>query len=162
MANSQVGELKPPLKPALLKRGGVQQLVKFCIVGATSTVIDKGSLWLLLNRVLPHAPWWVCATLSFCLAVSNGFFWNRHWTFQAHGEGHAPARRQYLKFFATNIVGLTLNLGITKLFLILFTGQFLHNTNPAPLHVLIASLCAAPFVVVWNFTAARHWTFKKT
>lgn len=157
MVNSQATELKPT-QP---KRDGVQQLIKFCIVGATSTVLDKGVLWLLLNRVLPLAPWWVCSSLSFCLAVSNGFFWNRRWTFRAHGEGHESARRQYLKFFATNMVGLALNLGITKLFLIVFTGQFLHRANPAPMHVLIASLCAVPFVVVWNFTAARYWTFKK-
>jgi putative flippase GtrA len=142
-------------------RAGFQQLIKFCIVGASSTVIDKGSLWVLLNKVLPQAPWWVCSTISFCLAVSNGFFWNRHWTFRAQGGSHAPAREQYMKFVATNAVGLGLNLGITKLFLVILSGQILHTTTaPSPTQVLFASLCAVPIVVFWNFTAAKYWTFR--
>ena len=41
---------------ALVQRPGVRQLVKFCLVGATSTVIDKGTLWILVNDLLPDAP----------------------------------------------------------------------------------------------------------
>jgi putative flippase GtrA len=61
----------------------------------------------------------------------------------------------------TNLVGLFLNLGFTKLFLVLFTGQVLHGQNPDKKTALIASLCAVPIVVIWNFSAAKFWTFKK-
>ena len=141
-------------------RPAVRQFIKFCTVGLSSTVVDKGLLWV-LQGALPLWPWWVCATISFCLGVSNGFFWNRLWTFRAHGEGHAPASQQYMKFLVSNAVGLALNLSFTKVFLILFTGQVWHDGNPERLHVLIASLCAAPIVVIWNFTIARRWTFRK-
>src|SRR6266566_5098561 len=67
---------------ALLRRTGTRQLVKFCFVGASSTLIDKGILWLLLS-VTPRTPWWISASMSFCLAVTNGFVWNRRWTFLA-------------------------------------------------------------------------------
>lgn len=144
---------------SILQRRGVRQLIKFCIVGASSTVVDKGTLWLLLNRLAPLAPWWLSATLSFCFGLSNGFFWNRRWTFRAQELG--GTRNQYFKFALTNTVGLILNLTITKMFLMLLTGQVVHGDNPAPNTVLLASICAIPFVVVWNFSAAKYWTFRE-
>jgi putative flippase GtrA len=109
---------------ALLRRTGTRQLVKFCLVGATSTVLDKGTLWLLLYRVMPRTPWWISATISFCVAVTNGFVWNQRWTFRA--RGHGTSRAQYTRFVFTNLIGLALNLGLTKLFLIFFTGELRH------------------------------------
>ena len=143
---------------ALLRRNGVRELVKFSIVGASSTVIDKGTLWILLNQV-PSVPWWISATISFTLAVTNGFVWNRHWTFRA--RDHASARAQYTRFFAVNLVGLGLNLLITKAFLVAFTRTLFHHRNPHARDVLFASLSAVPFVVIWNFFASKYWTFRK-
>jgi putative flippase GtrA len=144
---------------ALLRRRGTRQLVKFCLVGATSTVIDKGTLWLLLYRIAPRTPWWISATISFCLAVTNGFFWNQRWTFRARGQD--SARAQYSRFFLTNLVGLLLNLGLTKLFLIYFTGQLRHiGGNPRVMKVLVASISAIPCVMLWNFAASKYWTFR--
>ncbi len=145
---------------ALLRRTGTRQLVKFCFVGASSTLIDKGTLWLLLS-VTPRTPWWISASMSFCLAVTNGFVWNRRWTFRA--REHGSLRAQYAMFVATNLVGLMLNLGLTKLFLILFTGQLRHSGgNPKAIKVLIASLAAVPCVTLWNFAASKYWTFRPT
>lgn len=141
-----------------MRRGGVRQLIKFCIVGLSSTIVDKGSLWLLLTYIIPQAPWWVSATISFCLGVTNGFTWNRLWTFRA--RHHASMHSQYSKFVLTNVVGLFLNLGLTKIFLVMLTGQVVHEQNPAPLLVITASLCAVPIVVIWNFAAAKYWTFR--
>ncbi len=152
----------------LLQRPGVRQLIKFCIVGASSTVIDKGLLFILTKKLLvlsslPWVPWFTWNTLTFCLAVSNGFVWNRRWTFRAREQDgtQAGVREQYIKFFVTNAVGLVLNLCITKMFLIGFSGKVLHGqSNPNPDHLMIASICAIPFVMIWNFSAAKFWTFK--
>ena len=144
---------------ALLRRTGTRQLVKFCVVGATSTVIDKGTLWFLLNHLMPHTPWWISATISFALAVTNGFIWNRLWTFRARGL--AKVHSQYWRFFFANLIGLALNLALTKVFLIFFTGQLRHiGGNPKATKVVIASLSAVPFVMLWNFAAAKYWTFR--
>ncbi len=145
---------------ALLRRTGTRQLVKFCFVGASSTLIDKGTLWVLLS-VMPRTPWWISASMSFCLAVTNGFVWNRRWTFRARRYG--SLRAQYAMFVATNLVGLMLNLGLTKLFLIFFTGQLRHiGGNPKAIKVLIASLAAVPCVTLWNFAASKYWIFRPT
>jgi len=148
---------------SLIQRQGVRQLVKFCIVGFSSMIVDKGLLWVLtihflLMTRLPAVPWWTWTTLTFCLAVCNGFIWNRRWTFQA--QSAVQAHRQFIKFLATNTVGWLLNSCITKMFLIFFTGKVVHDQNPDPQHLLLASICAIPFVVIWNFSAAKYWTFR--
>ncbi len=136
----------------------MRQLIKFCLVGASSTVIDKGIQRAIL-LTFPIWPWWFAQTISFCFGVSNGFFWNRRWTFKAQNLG--SPHQQYPKFVATNTVGLILNLAITKIFLFVITGQWVFTVNPPANTVLIASLCALPIVVIWNFSASRLWTFKR-
>ncbi len=135
----------------------MRQLIKFCLVGASSTVIDKGIQWILMG-LFPLVPWWIVQSISFCFGVSNGFIWNRRWTFK--GQNKSSARTQYSKFFATNVIGLGLNLLITKVFLFFFTGTWVFLVNPPPKTILLASLCAIPIVVIWNFGASRLWTFK--
>lgn len=149
-------------RQGFLQRAGVRQLVKFCIVGASSTVVDKGLLYAMMafdETRAQHMPWWVLATISFAFGVTNGFFWNSRWTFRT-ARDHSNAHAQYVKFVLTNLVGLCLNLMFTKVFLVLFTGQLVHEQNPDKKIAVIASLCAVPIVVVWNFSAAKFWTFK--
>jgi putative flippase GtrA len=110
--------------------------------------------------LVPTLPWFVSQSISFIFGVTNGFYWNRKWTFAAND--HGAMIEQYPKFVATNVVGLVLNLLITKAFLIMFTGQMKHTANTDKNIILIASLCAIPLVVIWNFSASRLWTFKST
>ena len=155
-------------------RTGPRQFVKFCIVGATSTIIDFG----LLNLLKFHLglPILLAATCSFLVAVCNGFYWNRRWTFRA---GDGDARKQYPKFLATNVVGYLLNVSIMTLALIvasqlklttvdrpaaeivslIVTGAGKHQFSP--LAVNAAKAAATVVVTAWNFTASKLWTFKK-
>ncbi len=159
---------------SLVSRPGPRQFVKFCIVGATSTVIDFTLLNLLHYRfALPLA---VAATCSFLVAVSNGFYWNRRWTFRA---GDGDARKQYPKFVATNVIGWMLNLTIMTLALVIATQLGLTALKRptdevislivmgrgkdafSPLAVNAAKACATVCVTAWNFAAAKLWTFRK-
>ena len=153
--------VSPSPRVPLMQRAGFRQLVKFCIVGASSTVVDKGLFYVMMGfaeQKAPFIPWWIWASISFCFGVSNGFIWNRRWTFK-EAQNH-NANTQYAKFVLTNLVGLALNLMFTKVFLMLLTGQLVHDANPDKKIAVIASLCAVPIVVVWNFSAAKFWTFK--
>lgn len=166
--SGQEREVQPsaPNGTGFLGRPGVRQLVKFCIVGGVSTVIDKGlyALFLLLaQKYAPHTPWWFCQSVSFCVAVTNGFIGNRLWTFRAEHAREidpAQARTQYIKFVVTNVVGLVLNLVFSKFFLIALTGNTQHTNIDNPRIFVLASLCAVPIVVIWNFSAAKFWTFR--
>jgi putative flippase GtrA len=157
----------------LRARPGVRQLLKFCIVGASSAVIDFG----LSNWLYYKVGWGIFPSLSipFFLAVCNGFYWNRRWTFQKTEE---DAKKQYPKFILTNSIGWGLNLTIMTSVLILAERMgFLRTQRSleeiiraiiyreghtfAPLALNAAKVVATLCVTAWNFTAARLWTFKK-
>ena len=158
---------------SFLARPGARQFVKFCVVGASSAVIDFGLLNLLHYKVgLPVA---LALTISFFTAICNGFYWNRKWTFRAQ---QGKAATQYSKFVLTNSIGWILNTGITIVVLVLAgTLGFLHTqrTTPEIISLIIsrqdksefnaltlngAKLIATVIVTAWNFTASKLWTFK--
>jgi dolichol-phosphate mannosyltransferase len=62
------------------------QLVKFCAVGGSGYVVNLVVFTLAFE--LGNLHHLVAATIAFVVAVTNNFWWNRHWTFAAR-EGHA-------------------------------------------------------------------------
>ena len=150
--NAQIAETE---SLRLLDRPGLRQFIKFCIIGSTSFAIDFGISYFL---TFPLHMWWVLAkTISFSLAVTNGFFWNQRWTFRA--VGHRKHHEQYAMFAGVNIVGWLLNVSIMKTVFWISTGTFRgqHPTKPV---WLAATILATVIVVFWNFFANKHWTFK--
>src|SRR5438552_11527656 len=121
----------------LHQRPGIVQFVKFCVVGASSFLIDVGVSYFLhyhLGLALILAK-----TISFTLAVTNGFVWNSRWTFET-----TEARKhheRYAMFFAVNVVGWALNVGIVTLICGLETGTWL-NQHPTKPVFLLATLAA--------------------
>lgn len=147
--------MRQPFIQALL-RG---RLWKFCVVGASSTLIDQVILRILMTAFPPLPLAWVLPkSISFLFSVINGFIWNRCWTFKS--DAHLSLKEQFPKFVASNLVGLGLNLLLTQGFLFLFTGETYHSVGSHKNLVSIASLCAVPLVVIWNFSVSRFWTFK--
>lgn len=134
---------------------GAAQFVKFCVVGLSNLLIDYSISYVLTFH---FKLWWVLAQMiSFSVAVTNSFFWNRRWTFQAHGGNNH--KQQYAMFFTVNIIGLVLNLAIMKAVFFAFTGSW-HGQPPEKIDWVIAKMSATVIVVLWNFLANKHWTFK--
>lgn len=136
-------------------RPDLRQFIKFCIVGATSFTIDLGISWLLHYRF--GLPVFLAKTISFSLAVTNGFIWNQRWTFRA--VGHRKHHEQYAMFVSVNLVGYVLNVGIVMSVIRLSTGTWSPPEAPKPVFIM-ATLIATAVVVFWNFFANRHWTFR--
>src|SRR5262249_14172576 len=68
----------------LLTHPTLRRFAKFAIVGASSTLIDMGLFWAMVRQL----GWGetllmriVANSISFTLGVTNGFLWNRYWTF---------------------------------------------------------------------------------
>ena len=155
-------------------RPGPRQFLKFCIVGVSSTIIDFTIFNLLLRLGLSPA---AALTCSFLVSVSNGYYWNSRWTFRAT---RGDARKQYPKFVATNVVGWFLNLSIATLALMIAAHLHLTHVHHAPAETMrivafgtqpgeigftvlalnAAKAVATCFVLAWNFTASKLWTFK--
>src|SRR5215204_4732680 len=69
-----------------LKPGNWVQLFQFGLVGASGYVVNLAVFTIMVGPIdLHYIP---AAVLSFCVAVTNNFWWNRHWTFDAK-QGHA-------------------------------------------------------------------------
>jgi len=119
------------------------QLFKFGVVGGTGYVVNLIVFALLTEETgLYHL---LAAVASFCVAVTNNFLWNRHWTFRAT-EGHAGF--QAIRFFAVSVLGL----GVNILFLYLLVDVASAPELPSQ---AIAVAGAMPF----NFLGNKLWTF---
>jgi putative flippase GtrA len=139
----------------LLTHATVRRFAKFAVVGASSTLIDMGLFWVLVRPL----GWGETAgmriaanSVSFTLGVTNGFLWNRYWTFTGAAAGHAPT--QYVRFVLVNLVGLAVDTATVQLAFAL--GRHLLPPDWLP---LAAKVLAIPPVALWNFTAHSLWTF---
>lgn len=146
----------------LAQRKGIRQLVKFAIVGASSTVINLTVLYLMLR--LLHGHRYISTSVAFLVSVVNGYVWNRRWTFKA---AQAKAvHTQFAQFFLVNLVGWGLDLLIIWLASVPLERQLhLMQATWPPLKiervaVLASQLLATALIIFWNFFANRHWTFK--
>jgi putative flippase GtrA len=121
------------------------QLVKFSLVGASGYVINLAVYSALLKGADVH--YRTAAVLAFCVAVTNNFLWNRHWTFKATDD-HAGF--QAARFFVVSLVALGFNLAVLEL-LVSMAG-----VPKIPAQAL-AVLAATPL----NFVGNKLWSFGK-
>jgi dolichol-phosphate mannosyltransferase len=119
------------------------QLFKFGVVGASGYAINIAVFALLTQALDLHHIWGALG--AFCVAVSNNFFWNRHWTFDA-SEGHAGF--QAARFFTVSVIALGFNLALLEL---LVTAVGLAEVPSQALAVAAATPV--------NFVGNKLWTF---
>jgi putative flippase GtrA len=120
------------------------ELVRFGAVGASGYVLN-----LVVYTICVHPlaiDYRVSATLAFVVALTNNFWWNRHWTFKA-GEGHAGF--QAMRFVIVSLIAFALNL------LVLYALVDWVGVAKVPAQAL-AVLAATPA----NFLGNRLWTFR--
>jgi dolichol-phosphate mannosyltransferase len=86
------------------------QLVKFCAVGASGYAVNLIVFAICVEALGLHHV--IGATVAFVVAVTNNFWWNRHWTFRA-GSGHAGF--QAARFFAVSIAAFLFALSVLEL-----------------------------------------------
>jgi putative flippase GtrA len=125
-----------------LKPGNWIQLFQFGLVGASGYVVNL-AVFAVLNGPL-NIHYIASAVLAFCVAVSNNFWWNRHWTFDAK---HGHAGFQAARFFTVSVLALGVNLIALKL----LVGSGMSELPAQAISVAIAM----PF----NFIGNKLWTF---
>jgi dolichol-phosphate mannosyltransferase len=125
-----------------LKPGNWVQLFQFAVVGASGYVVNLAVFAVLIGPFnIHHIP---AAVIAFCVAVTNNFWWNRHWTFDAK---HGHAGFQAARFLTVSVLALGVNLIALEL---LIRG----GMGDLPAQAL-AVLIAMPF----NFIGNKLWTF---
>lgn len=119
------------------------QLCKFGLVGASGYLINLAVFSVLADSFGLHH---IAAAIgAFCVALTNNFLWNRHWTFEP-GEGHPGF--QAARFLAVSLGALAINLAVLEL---LVSGASMGN--------LPAQAIAVAVAMPVNFLGNKLWTF---
>ncbi|MEK7647265.1 MAG: GtrA family protein [Patescibacteria group bacterium] len=132
------------------------QAAKFIVTGFLNTALDFGVLNLLsfvtgiysgLNIIFLNS-------ISFTVAVTNSYFWNKYWTFGQKGGARAG---EFAAFVVVAFVGLLVNSGVV--YVITTYVPRLDGINPALLEN-IAKALATGVSLVWNFLGFKFIVFK--
>jgi dolichol-phosphate mannosyltransferase len=137
------GEYSPArVRAGLRKRSNWEQLVKFCVVGATGYVVNLVVFSLLVVGLgIHYIPAAIC---SFLVAVTNNYSWNRIWTFRSQ-RGHVAY--QGMRFLVVSTVALGANLFVLELLV------------RAGLTEVVAQAIAIVLVTPVNFVGNKLWSF---
>jgi putative flippase GtrA len=128
---------------AVLRVENWLELVKFCAVGASGYVVNLVVYTILLHGAGLH--YLLAAACSFVAAVTNNYWWNRHWTFRA---GHARIYAQGSRFLAVSAVTLCANLLV------------LHVLIGLGVEKVLAQAVAIVLVMPLNFFGSKLWAFR--
>jgi dolichol-phosphate mannosyltransferase len=129
---------------ALRRPGNWLQLGKFGVVGGSGYVVNLGVYTILLKGFGVH--YLAAATVSFVVAASWNYGWNRHWTFREQ-RGHFAY--QGMRFFAVAGMVYIANLGVLSLLVSLGAGK------------VIAQAVAIVVVTPLNFLGNKLWSFRR-
>jgi dolichol-phosphate mannosyltransferase len=129
---------------ALRRRHNWEQLIKFCVVGASGYVVNLLVYTLLLDGADLHYA--LAATGSFLVAVTNNYTWNRLWTFR-HQRGHLGY--QGLRFLIVSVCVYLANL-------LLLTALV-----AAGLGEIVSQAIAIVLVTPLNFLGNKLWSFRR-
>jgi putative flippase GtrA len=119
------------------------QLAKFCAVGASGYVVNLAVYAFLLDVVGLH--YMGAAVGSFLVAVSNNYWWNRHWTFRSD-RGHFAY--QGMRFLVVSMLALAANLIVLRALVELGVGK------------ILAQAIAIILVTPVNFVGNKLWSFR--
>lgn len=117
--------------------------LKFCIVGATGTVVDFGATYICKEKL--HIQKYIANAIGFVLAASSNYLFNRIWTFHSTNPNVGG---EYLSFFAVSLIGL----GLNTLIIWLLSSKLKQN-------FYLAKVVATGIVMLWNYFANAYITF---
>jgi putative flippase GtrA len=119
------------------------QLLKFCAVGASGYAVNLAVFYVCVELLGFHHL--VGATVAFSIAVTNNFWWNRHWTFRA-GSGRAGF--QAARFFTVSITAFLFAATVLELLV-----------SVAGVPELAAQAISIAVATPLNFIGNKMWSF---
>lgn len=142
----------------------IYQVAKFILVGLLNTFVDWGILNLLmfLTSTVSGPLFPVFKGISFLVATSNSYAWNKFWTFKKPTDGKEVMEKkttgkEFLQFFIVSVIGFTLNVGIATLVV---------NVLGAPIGISeqlwanVGALGGTLTGLAWNFLGYKLIVFK--
>ncbi len=130
------------------------QMAKFGFVGVLNTAIDFGVLNALIALTSITAGIGIIGlnVLSFLVAVTNSYFWNKQWVFSAGKKGN------FVTFLVVTLIGLSINTG-TVYILTTYLGPDSNSSQTQWAN--LAKVIATCFSLMWNFVGYKLIVFVK-
>jgi len=135
----------------------VGQFVRFGIIGGVNTLIDFGILNLLMWWTGIHSGGQIVLLniISFAIAVTNSYFWNKYWAFK---DKDSTGVMEFSQFIAVTLVGLAINSTIVYVVTTFIDPMFGLNET---LWANLAKVAATGFSLIWNFIGYKFIVFKQ-
>jgi putative flippase GtrA len=121
------------------------QLARFTAVGASGYIVNLATFALCVHAL--DLDFRIAAVVAFLVAVTNNFWWNRHWTFEAR-TGHAG--HQAARFLAVSVAAFAVNFVLLEILV-----------SVADLKEVIAQAIAVAAATPCNFLGNKLWTFNE-
>ncbi|MGB7291074.1 MAG: GtrA family protein [Thermodesulfobacteriota bacterium] len=133
------------------------QFGKFIIIGFSNTAIDFGVLNFLMyvSSIDRGILFSVFKGISFLLAVTNSYFWNKYWTFEKNRTDQWG--REFFKFAAVSGSAFLINVGIAS-FIVNFLKP-LAGISPT-LWANFGAFVSLVFTIMWTFLGYKFIVFK--
>lgn len=136
--------------------GILRQITKFIIVGGLNTFLDFAVLNFLIasSGIAAGLGFSFFKGISFLVAVTNSYFWNKYWTF----ESTAKKELEFIQFIVVSTIGLFINVGVASLIV---------NSVGAPgglsdaLWANVGALVAVAASLIWNFLGYKFIVFRR-
>ncbi len=135
------------------------QFGKFVAVGFTNAAVDFGILNLQIAQSgIESGVWYsVFKSVSFVVAVTHSYIWNKYWVFEAGASG--GGRSELLKFMGVNLVAITVNVGIASF--VVNSVDPIAGLEPK-VWANIGAIVGSAFAIGLTFIGSRLIVFKKT
>ncbi len=135
----------------------VFQLAKFGAVGAFNTFFDWGvlNLLILIMGIANGIGFSIFKSISFVIAATGAYFWNKYWTFNATKKSTS---QEIFRFFAVSASGFLINVLLASLIVYVFYHtSVVDDKQLANIAAAIATLAS----LVWNFLGYKLFVFNK-
>ena len=151
----------------------VAEAGKFVLIGGFNTLADWGILSFLIffskkslnlntNDIMFEilsvsiVYYSLFKAISFVIATTNSYFWNKFWTFRR--KTTEKAGKEFLQFITVSIFGFLINVGIASMvfkFIAPFGGLSLDQWG------IVCAAIATVISMVWNFLGYKFIVFEK-
>jgi putative flippase GtrA len=133
----------------------IHQFAKFLVVGFLNAAIDFGSLNI-LSSITGITSGFLIGGVNipgFILNIGNGYFWNRHWVFNARDR----FADSITPFIIVAVIGVFLNSSIIILMTTYISSPI---TLSDELWLNLAKVAATSINALWNFIGFKFFVFR--
>jgi putative flippase GtrA len=135
----------------------ILQVLKFGVTGVMNTGIDflvlNGLMW--LTKTYSGTLIILLNIVSFSIAVTNSYLWNKYWTFKVKAKDEIP--QEFAKFITVSLIGAIINSSILFVFTTFVDPLFGISEG---LWANVGKLLATGIALIWNFIGYKFWALK--